>query len=327
MGSRFRSGIGPVLAGWVLLASCGSALGQAQADEPLQPLPSDLKFDRKKVALGNKLFSDKRLSKDGSTACISCHSFQHGGADPRAVSIGAHGGQGATNAPSVFNSGFNFRQQWGGAALSIEEQVNKVVRNSVEFDTSWPEILAKLNKDSVLVQEFKDNYPGGLTEKNAVDAIAVFTRSLVTPSRFDKYLLGDMAAITPEEKNGYDKFKKYGCVACHQGVNVGGNMFQKFGAIGDYFKARVAKGQPLTPADRGYYNVTKQEDDMHVFKVPSLRNVAQTAPYFHDASAKTLEEAVDVMFKYQLGRTAPTEDKALIVKFLRTLSGTLKEEK
>jgi len=141
---------------------------------------------------------------------------------------------------------------------------------------------------------------------------------LLTPSRFDRFLQGQEDAITVEEKAGYGKFKSYGCVACHQGINVGGNMFQKFGAVNDYFGKR---GGNITEADLGRFKITGRETDRHVFKVPSLRNVALTAPYFHDGTATTLEQAVEVMFLHQLGRSAPQEDKRLIVQFLRSLTG------
>jgi cytochrome c peroxidase len=160
-----------------------------------------------------------------------------------------------------------------------------------------------------------------LQSKNIQDALAVFQRSLITPNgRFDKYLRGDKTAITADELKGYQLFKSYGCVACHQGVNAGGNMFQLFGVMGDYF----AKRGNITEADYGRFNATKNPADKHMFKVPSLRNVALTAPYFHDGSAKTLSDAVDVMFRYQLGRPAPQADKDYIVKFLHTLTGEYK---
>ncbi len=184
--------------------------------------------------------------------------------------------------------------------------------------SNWAEVVTKLNKDAALAAEFKQIYPEGVHAKTIADALAVFQRSLVTPNaRFDKHLRGDKNALTVEELKGYQLFKSYGCVACHQGVNVGGNMFQTFGVMGDYFSKR---GNP-TEADLGRFNVTKNEADKHAFKVPSLRNVALTAPYFHDGSAATLGDAVDVMFRYQLGRSAPAQDKELIIKFLHTLTG------
>jgi cytochrome c peroxidase len=302
-----------------------SNIAIAQSDEPLHPLPTDRKFDAKKVALGFKLFRDSRFAKDNSVSCISCHSFQHGGADPRQVPVGAGGVKHIFNSPSVFNVGFNFRQQWTGGAASLEEQIGKVVKSPRVFNSSWEEVIGKLSKDEQLTQEFKTIYPTGMTPDTISDALAVYERSLITPSRFDKYLRGDTNAITADEKRGYQRFKAYGCVGCHQGVNVGGNMIQRFGAMRDYFADRVKEGKQLTDADKGRFNVTKESDDMFMFKVPSLRNVALTAPYFHNGAAATLEEAVDVMFRYQLGRTAPAEDKALIIKFLTSLNGEIKE--
>ena len=297
----------------------------AQSDEPLHPLPTDLKFDMRKVELGRKLFRDPRFAKDNSVSCVSCHSFQHGGADPRPFSKGAGGVTHVFNTPTVLNSGLNFRQQWTGGAVSLEELVDKVVNSPRVFNSSWAEVIGKLSKDAQLNRDFNAIYPKGMSAATISDALAVYQRSLVTPSRFDRYLRGEQNAISADEKRGYERFKAYGCVGCHQGVNVGGNMFQRFGAMNDYFKVRAASGKTLTDADKGRFNVTKKEEDMHVFKVPSLRNVELTAPYFHDASAATLEEAVDVMFRFQLGRTAPVEDKAVIIKFLKSLTGEIKE--
>jgi cytochrome c peroxidase len=298
-------------ASWPLAAA-------AQADEPIKPVTLDPKLNPKKVALGDKLFHDKRLSKDNSVSCASCHNLARGGADGLAASVGIRGAKGPINAPTVFNSSLNFRQFWDGRAASLEEQAAAPVHNPAEMGSSWAEVLAKLVQDPAMVASFKESYADGLSAKNIQDAIAVFERSLVTPNaRFDKYLNGDKAALTADEVRGYQLFKAYGCVACHQGVNVGGNMFQTFGVMGDYF----AKRGGVTAADLGRFNVTKNEGDKHVFKVPSLRNVAVTAPYFHDGSAKTLPDAVDVMFKYQLGRPASAQDKDLIVKFLYTLTG------
>ena len=271
----------------------------------------------RKVELGRRLFVDPRFAKDNSVSCASCHDFSRGGADPRPRSIGVNGAIGGANAPSVFNSGFNFRQLWNGSASSLEDFLDKLIKNPKVFAMTWEEVVARFKHDDALTAQFAEAYADGVTRENTIDAVATFTRSLSTPSRFDRYLRGDKGAITADEFKGYAKFKSYGCVACHQGVNVGGNMFQKFGVMGDYFKDRGN----VTPADAGRFAVTKREADKHVFKVPSLRNVELTAPYFHDGSAPTLEAAVEVMFIYQLGRTAPTQDKALIVAFLKTLTG------
>ncbi|MBO9513984.1 MAG: c-type cytochrome [Variovorax sp.] len=291
----------------------------AQENEPILPLPAAPRVDARKAALGQYLFNDKRLSRDNSTSCASCHDLSRGGADGRVTGIGVGGARGIVNVPTVFNSSLNFRQHWDGLAASLEEQIPHPVTNPIEMGSNWTEVLAKLSKDAPLAEEFKKTYPaGGLEAANLVDAIATYERTLVTPNaRFDKYLRGDASALSADELRGYRLFKSYGCVACHQGVNVGGNMFQTFGVMGDYFAQR---GNP-SPADLGRFNVTKKASDRHVFKVPSLRNVALTAPYFHDGSARTLDEAVEVMFRFQLGRTASAQDKALIVKFLQTLTG------
>jgi cytochrome c peroxidase len=238
--------------------------------------------------------------------------------DGKPHSPGFKGAMTGVNTPTVLNSALNFRQFWDGRADSLEGQIDSVIQNPVEMGSKWEEVVAWISKDGNYSDAFGKTYKDGVTKANIIDAIASFERTLITPnSRFDKYLKGDANAITEVEKSGYLKFKQYGCVACHQGMNVGGNMFQTFGAMGDYFKSR-GNG---TTADLGRYNVTRLESDKHVFKVPSLRNVALTAPYFHDGTAKTLEEAVDVMFKYQLGRSAPKEDKEQIIEFLKTLTG------
>jgi cytochrome c peroxidase len=298
------------------LAAAGTASAQL-ADEPIKPLPAKVNLDARKVSLGRTMFHDKRLSKDNSLSCASCHDISKGGIDGRQFAVGIKGQVGPINTPTVLNSGLNFRQFWNGRAGTLEEQAAGPVHNPGEMGSSWPEVLGKLGQDKAVLDQFKALYADGLQPRNIQDAIATFERSLITPSRFDRYLLGESNAISGDEKQGYQLFKNYGCVACHQGMGVGGNMYQTFGVLGNYFKDRGK----VTDADLGRYSVTKNELDRHVFKVPSLRNVELTAPYFHDGSAKTLEEAIDVMFRYQLGRSAPAADKALIVKFLKTLTG------
>jgi cytochrome c peroxidase len=288
--------------------------------EPIKPLPLTLKQDPARAALGRQLFQDRRLSANGSASCASCHDLTKGGADGRVHSIGFGGQATAVNAPTVLNAALNFKQFWNGRADSLEEQVGAVVQNPIEMGSKWEDVVVKISQDAQYQTSFASAYKDGVTQANIKNALATYERTLLTAnSRFDQYLRGATNAISPEEKAGYAKFKQFGCIACHQGVNVGGNMFQKFGVMGDYF----AKRGHATEADMGRYAVTGDEADKHVFKVPSLRNVALTAPYFHDGSAKTLDEAVDVMFKYQLGRVASKEDKAAIIKFLNTLTGSL----
>jgi len=301
------------ITGLALLVTGIPAVG-AELDEPIKPLPSDLKLDARKVELGRTLFVDTRFAKDNSVACASCHDFSHGGADPRPRSIGVHGELGGANAPTVFNSGLNFRQTWNGSGASLEDFLERLIKNPKVFGSEWTDVVARLRQDRAMAAQFADVYPDGITSKNTIDAIATFVRSLTTPSRFDRFLRGDAGAITTEELQGYNKFKSYGCVACHQGVNVGGNMFQKFGVFGDTDPRHGS-------SDLGRYNVTKVVRDRGVFRVPSLRNVAVTAPYFHDGRAASLDVAVDTMARVQLGRNLSPEETALIVQFLRTLTG------
>jgi cytochrome c peroxidase len=299
----------------LLAMSC--LVAAAPQDEPIKPLPLDTRQDSARVELGRKLFHDSRLSANGRVSCASCHSPAHGGADGRDHAVGFTGRLTAVNAPTVFNAALNFKQFWNGRAQTLEQQVDMVIQNPIEMGSRWPDVVAKVSQDEAYHRAFADAYREGVTAVTIENAIATYERTLITPSRFDRYLRGDVNAITPEEKTGYLKFKQYGCIACHQGVNVGGNMFQKFGVMGDYFAARGNE----TEADMGRNLVTNEEVDKHVFKVPSLRNVGLTAPYFHDGTAKTLDAAVDVMFRYQLGRTASREDRDAIVRFLNTLTG------
>jgi len=298
-----------------------SYAGSAAAlDEPIKPIPSTLKQDPARAEIGHQLFHDARLSANGRVSCSTCHDLSKGGVDGRARSVGFNGQRTDVNAPTVLNAALNFRQFWNGRADSLEAQIDFVIQSPVEMGSKWQDVIFKISQDAQYKRAFADAYQDGVTKANIQNAIATFERTLITPnSRFDKYLRGDRNAISDIEKTGYAKFKQYGCASCHQGVNVGGNMFQKLGVMGNYFEKR---GNP-TDADLGRYVITKEESDKHVFKVPSLRNVALTAPYFHDASAKTLDEAVDVMFKYQLGRVASKEDKAAIIQFLKTLTGEL----
>jgi len=307
---------GRALIGALALTALAPA-GAQMLNEPIQPLPQRLDLDTRKVDLGRALFNDKRLSKDNSIACASCHDLAKGGADGRQFAVGIKGQVGPINTPTVLNAAFNFRQFWNGRAASLEEQAAGPVHNPGEMGSNWDEVLGKLRQDAKMVEFFKNIYGDGMQPRNIQDSIATYERSLVTPSRFDRFLRGEANAITQDEKRGYELFKNYGCVACHQGVNVGGNMYQTFGVLGNYFKDRGN----ITDADLGRYAVTKNELDRHVFKVPSLRNVALTAPYFHDGTAPTLEAAVDVMFRYQLGRPAPAADKASIISFLKSLTG------
>ena len=284
----------------------------------LLPLPPAPVLSPEKVALGERLFFDKRLSKDNSIACASCHDFARGGGDRMPVSIGVGGARGPINAPTVFNAALQFVQFWDGRAASLEEQAAGPVHNPLEMASSWAEVLPKLRSDGEYRDAFQRLYPAqGIRGETIVDAIAAFERTLITTnSRFDRFLQGESTALNALEQSGYQRFLDYGCASCHQGALLGGNMYQRFGVMGDYFEGRTT-----STADLGRFNVTGREEDRHVFKVPSLRNVAVTAPYFHDGSANSLEEAVIVMGRYQLGRHLSGADVASISAYLRTLTG------
>lgn len=298
-------------------AAATTAVTAPLSDEPIKPVPLSLHQDPARAALGRQLFNDKRLSANNSVSCASCHDIARGGGDGRPRSTGFGGRATLVNTPTVLNAALNFRQFWDGRAATLEAQIDIVILNPLEMGSNWNDVMAKLSRDAGYGKAFAAAYRDGLSAANVRDALASYERTLITPnSRFDQYLRGDANAITAAEKQGYARFKQYGCVACHQGVNVGGNMFQKFGVMGDYFASRGGVGN----ADLGRYQVTGKQDDRHVFKVPGLRNVARTAPYFHDASAATLEDAIDVMFRFQLGRVGSAEDKASIARFLNTLN-------
>jgi cytochrome c peroxidase len=283
-----------------------------------QPVPSALSLNPGKVTLGNRLFHDVRLSSDDTISCASCHDLSAGGGDNRQRSVGVNGGVGAVNAPTVLNSGFNSVQFWDGRAATLEEQIEGPVHHPLEMASNWEQVLGKLRRDQDLVKSFSSLYQDGMTPANIKDAIATFERSLSTPdSAFDRFLRGDSAALDAEAQRGWQMFQSYGCVSCHQGVNLGGNFYERMGLMGDYFGDR---GHP-TEADNGRFNVTHDPEDMHYFRVPPLRNVAFTYPYFHDGSAENLHDAVRVMARYQLGRPMPDEDVEAIVAFLRSLTG------
>lgn len=295
---------------------------EPRTGEPIRPIPVEVEVDAAKAALGRLLFHDPLLSKDGAVSCASCHDLRAGGDDGRRVSIGVGGRRGVINSPTVYNSGFNFKQFWDGRADTLEQQVDGPVTSPIEMASLWPEVVARLYRDEEYPGLFEAIYPDGIDRHSVRDALAEFLRSLVTPnSRFDRWLNGDDDALSEHERRGYDLFKSYGCVSCHQGRNVGGNMFQRFGVLNDYFRKRGN----VTEADFGRYNVTGNAADRHSFKVPSLRMAALTAPYLHDGSAATLRDAVDAMFEFQLGREAPDEDKEAIVAFIETLVGESEE--
>ncbi|ABK45438.1 Cytochrome-c peroxidase [Magnetococcus marinus MC-1] len=302
-----------------LLLWCMFALSSlAAAQEPLAPIPDGQDWQTDKAQLGGQLFHDPRFSEDNTVSCATCHPLEQGGMDGQVRSVGVLGREGLVNTPTVFNSSLNFAQMWDGRAEDLMAQIDFPLFATHEMNSSWDKVLPKLRQNADYLRQFALLYTDGMSVANIKDAIVHFERSLITPNgRFDRWLKGQEDALTLREKQGYSLFKGYGCSACHQGRGVGGNFYEKMGVMGNYFRDR---GE-VTLADYGRYNHTRREEHRYEFKVPSLRNVALTAPYFHDGSAKTLEDAVEVMGRYQLGREIPPEDVAKIVAFLKTLTG------
>lgn len=285
----------------------------------LQPIPGSVPVDLKKVELGRKLFHDVRLSKDNTLSCASCHDLAKGGTDRVKVSIGINGQKGPINSPTVYNSGLQFVQFWDGRAKDLEAQAEGPVHNPLEMGTLWEEVIPKLNQDLPLAAEFQAVYPEGFTGKNVQNALAEFEKTLLTPnSRFDKYLKGDASALNAVEREGFKLFMDKGCYICHVGKALGGQSFEKMGAEHNYFKDR---GTPITEADQGRFNVTKDPKDLHKFKVPMLRNIAKTAPYFHDGSTSDLKEAVKIMARAQTEDGMSDEEASKVARFLETLTG------
>lgn len=289
-------------------------------NEAIRPVQDSVPVDMRKVILGNLLFHDVRLSADNTVSCSSCHGLNTGGVDNKAFSEGVGGQHGGVNAPTVYNALYNFVQFWDGRAATLADQAAGPPLNPVEMACkSFDEICDKLKADAAFSKAFTEVYPDGINEANITNAIQEFEKTLLTPnSRFDKYLKGDMAALTTEELAGYDLFKKYNCATCHVGENMGGQSYELMGIKQDYFADR---GTELTVEDNGRFKETKNERDRHRFKVPGLRNVALTAPYFHDATQATLEDAVRAMGKYEVGVDLSQQEVKQIVAFLQTLTG------
>ncbi|WP_292444178.1 cytochrome c peroxidase [Mesorhizobium sp.] len=285
--------------------------------EPISPVPLQVELDQKKVELGRMLFNDSRLSSGNGLSCASCHVLQRALADGQPISAGVAGDSMTTNTLTLFNVGLNQMLGWNGQTTSLEEQAEGVVKRRMGGD--WNEIVSTLGADSGMRAAFGEIYNDGLTRNNIISALVEYEKSLDTPNApFDRYLRGDQNALSADAKAGYQLFKDYGCASCHQGVNVGGNMFQVFGIFGT---PDAAENGALT---EGSAQDTGIADDRPVFRVPSLRNVQHTGPYFHDGSVSTLPEAIGIMAQYQLGRDISKEEILKIQAFLDSLTGEYK---
>jgi cytochrome c peroxidase len=287
---------------------------RAHEAEPIVAIPQAGAVDAERVALGERLFADVRLSRSGAYACVTCHPLDAGGMDGQPLSNRSGPNQPRRNTPTIFNAALNAAFNWDGVTSSLEDHTNRVVTGLMDF--TWPELIERLRGVAAYETAFLAAYPEGLARSSVVDAIIGFERSLLTPNApFDRYLGGEDDALTERAKEGYRRFKAYGCSSCHQGVNAGGNLYQRFGIFEPVPSATASTNDP------GRFGVTKIDRDRHVFRVPGLRNVAVTAPYFHDGRAATLEQAVEVMGRHQLGRPLSRDDTRLIVEFLRSLTG------
>lgn len=289
------------------------------------PIPASLELDEAKVEMGRRLFLDNRISLDGTLNCATCHILEIGGADHHDVrtSEGINGLHGGVNAPTVYNAGFQIRQFWNGRAADLREQAEGPATNPVEMgDQTWDDIVARLSKDKALVKEMEALFPGeGLTRQTVTLAIAEFEKSLITPGcRFDLYLQGDENALNEQEKQGYALFLENSCAACHTGVAMGGRSFEHPFIYGDYFADRD-ESIAYNGDDDGLRGFSGKAEDLHKYKVPMLRNIALTAPYFHDGTQQSLEEAVEAMGEYTLNKEFSAEEELAIVAFLRTLTG------
>lgn len=288
----------------IILVTCSFA-------EPITPLKS-IPVDEKKAELGKALFFDTILSADNTISCSSCHDLENGGDDGLVFSIGIGGQTGDINSPTVYNAAYNFRQFWNGRAKDLTHQAMAPIENPIEMGNNFNKLIIILSK-TPYKKQFDNIYDDGITKQNIADAIAEFEKTLITLNApFDKYLNGDKSAITQKEKEGYRLFKEKACIACHHGINVGGNLYNKFGVIKSVASKRL-----------GRYEVTKKESDKYYFKVPSLRNIEKTAPYLHDGRFDNLKDTVKFMARYQLGRSLSEDELKNIVLFLHSLSGEI----
>jgi cytochrome c peroxidase len=288
--------------------------GAAWAEEPIKPITPPKEINQAKAELGKKLFFDPRLSKSGFISCNSCHNLSMGGSDNLKTSIGHNWQKGPINAPTVLNSSLSFVQFWDGRADSLKAQAGGPIANPGEMALTHALAEGILTSIPGYVTEFKQVFGDNKIDIDRVtDAIAEFEKTLVTPnSRFDKWLQGDAKVLNEQELAGYKLFKNSGCISCHYGESVGGSTFHKMGMVEEYKAKSPAEGRKA---------VTGKDEDRFMFKVPNLRNVELTYPYFHDGEAETLTEAVDVMGRLQLGKKLSDTENAQIVAFLKSLTG------
>jgi len=307
-----------------------SSISVASAWEVLPttaPAPADNATTEEKVELGKMLYHDPRLSSTGTVSCASCHNTMLGGDDNRPNSMGVNGQTGGRSAPTVWNSAFNAVQFWDGRAASLEAQAAGPVTNAIEMGMkSWDEVVARLQSIEGYQVAFEQAFgKDSISKDNATKAIAAYERTLITPnSPYDKYVSGDKSALTAQQVSGMNKVQELGCTGCHSGPAFNGpGMFHPF----PIHSNPVYAAKYHFKDDKGLAEVTKKSEDEHFWKVPTLRNIALTAPYFHNGAAKTLDEAVTVMGKTQLDKDLSKEEVADIVAFLNSLTGEFPKQK
>ncbi len=291
------------------------------AKEFVAPLEKIKDLDPLKIALGERLFHDPLLSINKKIRCTTCHDLKKGGVDGNDFSIGVSGKPLSLNTPSVLNSAYNISSFWDGRAQSIEEAIRLELTHIDKMGMTLNEVVTRLMHDSTYKRSFYLIYDDKIKPEYVFNALSTYQKSLITiNSRFDEYLKGNHSILTSQELKGYELFKSYGCISCHQGKNFGGNLYQKIGTIKDYYYGEDKNKRH----NLGRYNVTQQDRDRNVFKVPSLRNVALTPPYYHDSSAPDLESAISQMAYFQLGLSLSQKDTQDIAAFLKTLNGYIK---
>jgi len=328
--------VGSVLAVSSLVsADDGESELLARAQAIFKPLPKtaatpDRPITPERVALGRALFFETRVSTDGKQSCAQCHQPMFYGTDALAESVGNQGKIIPRNVPTVFNTALQFAQHYGGNRVDVEEQAVKALPSKLAYgNADLAEAEARLRAIPGYRELFERAFPGEaepVTAQNWGLAIGAYERTLLTPAPFDSYLAGNVSAIDSKAKRGLDKFISFGCVGCHSGVVVGGQMYQKFGITQNYWELTGSTEKELFKGrDKGRFQDTKDEADAYMFKVQQLRNVAVTPPYFHDGSVATLPQAVRIMAKLQLGRDLGDDDVSDIVAFLETLTGDVPE--
>jgi len=286
--------------------------------QPITPIPLSVILDPDKVALGEQLFRDPKLSEDGQSACSSCHDLAAGGDDGQ---VGA--GRDHLNTPTIFNVAYNASFGWLGRYPTLKAQAHGDLSDRSHDNQPWPDILDHLQQDAAYQRQFQHIYAGGISRDAVLDTLTTYEHSLITPNApFDRWLRGDADALGEQARDGYQHFKHLGCISCHQGVNIGGNVFQRIGIFADFFADKPSS----TKIDMGRYILTGRERDRHVFRVPSLRNVAVTAPYFHDGRTDSLDDAIKMVGHYQLNLELSDTDVTLLRAFLESLTGEYQQQ-